>query len=211
MNKISSFIEYTNLKPYATKKDIIRLCKQAIKYNFYAVCVNPFYVKLCKKILEGTPVKVCSVVGFPLGATTTATKVFEAKQAIKDGADEIDVVVNLSALKSNDFKSVYKEIKTLREVTKNKVLKLIIETCYLTKEEKIKICNIAKKAKVDFIKTSTGFGKSGAKESDVRLIKSIVGEKIGIKASGGIKNKKTALKMIKLGATRIGTSSLIKD
>lgn len=209
VENISKFIDYTNLKPYATKDDIIKLCKEAIRYNFYSVCVAPIYVKLCKSILKDSDVKVCSVVGFPLGNSTTDTKVFEAKEAIQNGADEIDMVINISALKSADFKSVYEDIKAVRDATKGKILKVIIETCYLTKEEKIKAVKIVEKTKADFIKTSTGFGASGAKLSDIRLIKCIVSSKIGIKAAGGIRDKKTALKMLKAGADRIGTSSLI--
>lgn len=208
-NDISKLIDYTNLKPTATEKDIIKLCREAIRYNFYCVCVSPIYVKLCKSILKNTDVKVCSVVGFPLGNSTTNTKVFEAQEIIKNGADEIDMVINISALKSADFRSVYEDIKAVRRVTKGKILKVIIETCYLTNEEKIKVAKIVKKAKADFIKTSTGFGTYGAKVSDVKLIKSVVSNEVGIKAAGGIKDKETALKMLKAGATRIGTSSLI--
>lgn len=208
-NDISKLIDYTNLKPTATERDIIKLCREAIRYNFYCVCVSPIYVKLCKSILKNTDVKVCSVVGFPLGNSTTNTKVFEAQEIIKNGADEIDMVINISALKSADFRSVYEDIKAVRRVTKGKILKVIIETCYLTNEEKIKVAKIVKKAKADFIKTSTGFGTYGAKVSDVKLIKSIVSNELGIKAAGGIKDKETALKMLKAGATRIGTSSLI--
>lgn len=208
-NDISKLIDYTNLKPTATESDIIKLCREAIRYNFYCVCVSPIYVKLCKSILKNTDVKVCSVVGFPLGNSTTNTKVFEAQEIIKNGADEIDMVINISALKSADFRRVYEDIKAVRRVTKGKILKVIIETCYLTNEEKIKVAKIVKKAKADFIKTSTGFGTYGAKVSDVKLIKSIVSNELGIKAAGGIKDKETALKMLKAGATRIGTSSLI--
>ncbi|MEN3013139.1 MAG: deoxyribose-phosphate aldolase [Endomicrobiia bacterium] len=209
--EIAKFIEYTNLKPYATEKDIIKLCKEAIRYGFFGVCVNPVYVKLCKEILKNTNVRICSVVGFPLGCNTTKVKVLESQQVICDGADEIDMVINLSALKSGNYEEVYKDISFVRKATEGKILKVILEVCYLTKKEKVIAVEIAKKAKADFIKTSTGFGTSGANVEDIKLIKSIVKENIGIKAAGGIKDKNTALKMIKAGADRIGTSSLIKD
>jgi deoxyribose-phosphate aldolase len=212
--KIAALIDHTLVKANATYKDIIRICKEAKKYKFASVCVNPIYVSLCKKILRNTNVKVCSVVGFPLGATTTAIKVDEAKEAVKNGADEIDMVINIGALKSGDYKLVLDDIKSVREITRGKILKVIIETAYLTKKEKVKVCKLAEQAGVDFVKTSTGFGPSGATAEDVRLIKSVVGARIGVKAAGGIRTLEDVIKMLNAGATRIGTSasvSIVKD
>jgi deoxyribose-phosphate aldolase len=207
--KIAALIDHTLVKANATYKDIIRICKEAKKYKFASVCVNPIYVSLCKKILRNTNVKVCSVVGFPLGATTTAIKVDEAKEAVKNGADEIDMVINIGALKSGDYKLVLDDIKSVREITRGKILKVIIETAYLTKKEKVKVCKLAEQAGVDFVKTSTGFGPSGATAEDVRLIKSVVGTRIGVKAAGGIRTLEDVIKMLNAGATRIGTSASV--
>jgi deoxyribose-phosphate aldolase len=212
--KIAALIDHTLVKANATYKDIIRICKEAKKYKFASVCVNPIYVSLCKKILRNTNVKVCSVVGFPLGATTTAIKVDEAKEAVKNGADEIDMVINIGALKSGDYKLVLDDIKSVREITRGKILKVIIETAYLTKKEKVKVCKLAEQAGVDFVKTSTGFGPTGATAEDVRLIKSVVGARIGVKAAGRIRTLEDVIKMLNAGATRIGTSasvSIVKD
>jgi len=206
-NYVASIIDHTLLKANATKNDIIKLCEEAKEYDFAAVCVNPYYVSLAKKNLEKTKIKVATVIGFPLGCTTKTVKVIETRDAIANGADEIDMVINISALKSGDEMYVLDEIKTIREASYGKILKVIIETAYLTREEKIKACKIAKDAKIDFVKTSTGFAPSGATIEDVKLMKSVVGNKIGVKASGGIKDLKTAIDMIKAGATRIGTSS----
>jgi deoxyribose-phosphate aldolase len=207
--KIAALIDHTLVKANATYKDIIRICKEAKKYKFASVCVNPIYVSLCKKILRNTNVKVCSVVGFPLGATTTAIKVDEAKEAVKNGADEIDMVINIGALKSGDYKLVLDDIKSVREITRGKILKVIIETAYLTKKEKVKVCKLAEQAGVDFVKTSTGFGPTGATAEDVRLIKSVVGARIGVKAAGGIRTLEDVIKMLNAGATRIGTSASV--
>ena len=214
MNKITtryiaSLIDHTLLKPNATKNDITKLCEEAKEYGFAAVCVNPCYVSLAKKTLEKTHIKVATVIGFPLGANTKIAKLVEARDAIANGADEIDMVINISLLKSGDEISVFDEIKIIREATLGKILKVIIETAYLTREEKIKICKIIKDAKADFVKTSTGFAPQGATVEDIKLIKSVIGSRIGIKASGGIRDFKTAVEMIKAGATRIGTSSSI--
>ena len=209
-NYISSLIDHTLLKPTATKQDIVKLCEEAKKYGFFAVCVNPMYVSFCKSLLRDTSVKVCTVIGFPLGATTTAVKVFESKEAIDNGADEIDMVINVSALRSKDYNYVLEDISAVREVTKGKILKVIIETAYLNEEEKIKACELAKEAKADFVKTSTGFAPTGATAEDVSLMRKIVGLEMGVKASGGIRTIKDVLKMIKAGANRIGTSSSVE-
>jgi deoxyribose-phosphate aldolase len=209
-NYIASLIDHTLLKPTATKQDIVKLCEEAKKYGFFAVCVNPMYVSFCKSLLRDTNVKVCTVIGFPLGATTTAVKVFESKEAIDNGADEIDMVINVSALRSKDYNYVLEDISAVREVTKGKILKVIIETAYLNEEEKIKACELAKEAKADFVKTSTGFAPTGATVEDVSLMRKIVGLDMGVKASGGIRTIKDVLKMIKAGANRIGTSSSVE-
>jgi len=212
--EIASLIDHTLLKANATEEEIIKLCEEAKEYGFASVCVNPVYVSLCKQLLKGTNIKVCTVVGFPLGATTSNVKAFEAKEAIANGADEIDMVINIGALKSGNYQLVLDDIKAVREATRGKILKVIIETAYLTKEEKIKACELAKQAEADFVKTSTGFAPTGATVEDVALMKSVVGPKIGVKASGGIRTLEDALKMVKAGATRIGTSasvSIVKD
>ena len=204
---IASIIDHTLLKANVSKIDIIRLCEEAKKYKFAAVCINPYYVGLAKENLKKTNIKIATVVGFPLGSTTKIAKLIETRDVIAQGADEIDMVINISALKSGDEFYVFDEIKSLREATYGKILKVIIETAYLSREEKIKACKIAKEANVDFVKTSTGFAPQGATVEDVKLMKTVVGNKIGVKASGGIKDLKTAIEMIKAGATRIGTSS----
>jgi deoxyribose-phosphate aldolase len=209
-NYIASIIDHTLLKPTATKQDIVKLCEEAKKYGFFAVCVNPMYVSFCKSLLRDTRVKVCTVIGFPLGATTTAVKVFESKEAIDNGADEIDMVINVSALRSKDYNYVLEDISAVREVTKGKILKVIIETAYLNEEEKIKACELAKEANADFVKTSTGFAPTGATVEDVSLMRKIVGLDMGVKASGGIRTIEDVLKMIKAGANRIGTSSSVE-
>jgi len=204
---IASIIDHTLLKANITKHDIIKLCEEAKKYKFAAVCVNPYYVWLAKENLKKTNVKVATVIGFPLGSTTKVAKLMETRDVIAQGADEIDMVINISALKSGDEFYVLDEIKILREATYGKILKVIIETAYLSRDEKIKACKIAKEAKADFVKTSTGFAPQGATVEDVKLMRSVVGSKMGVKASGGVKDLKTAIDMIKAGATRIGTSS----
>ncbi len=206
---VAALIDHTLLKPNATQEEIVKLCEEAKKYNFASVCVNPTYVSLCKQLLKDTPVKVCTVVGFPLGATTPTVKAIEAKEAIANGADEIDMVINISALKSGNYQLVLDDIKAVREATRGKILKVIIETAYLTKEEKIKACELAKQAGADFVKTSTGFGPSGATAEDVALMRSVVGPKMGVKASGGIRTLADAKKMIQAGATRIGASASV--
>jgi len=208
---VARYIDHTNLKPNASKEDIIRLCNEAIQYGFYAVCVNPYRVKLASEYLrcKNAPVKVASVVGFPLGATPTEVKVFEAQRAIEDGADEVDMVINIGALKDGDYDYVRNDIAEVVSVAhaRGAKVKVIIEACYLTEEEKVKACELAKEAGADFVKTSTGFGTGGATVEDVRLMRRTVGPEMGVKAAGGIRTYEKAVEMIKAGATRIGTSS----
>ena len=205
---LAKYIDHTILKAPAAQSDIERLCKEAAQYGFASVCVNPFWVPFCVKLLKGGGVAVCTVVGFPLGANTTAAKVFETESAVKQGAGEIDMVINIGALKSGMFDAVEEDIKAVRAASKNKILKVIIETSYLTDEEKIKVCKISAACGADFVKTSTGFSDKGATVQDVRLMARAGAVKV--KASGGIKTKEDALKMIDAGAVRIGTSSGIQ-
>ena len=205
--ELNSYIDHTLLCPTATPDDICKLCDQAKKYNFYAVCVNSCYVFLASNELLGTNVKIVATVGFPLGASSTKTKREEAKRCIKDGADEIDMVINIGFLKHNLFKSVREEISAVKKVVGDKVLKVIIETCYLTEEEIRIACNICVRAGADFVKTSTGFGPGGATFEDVKLILNEVNDQVKVKASAGIRDAKTAIKYIELGVHRIGTSS----
>lgn len=204
---LNKYIDHTLLKPIATKNDIINLCNEAKEYNFFSVCVNSCYVKLAKKELKKSDVKVCSVIGFPLGAMSTKAKVYETKRALKDGADEIDMVINIGFLKSKDYKKVYKDIKAVKKAMPKNTLKVILETCYLTDEEITKASELALKAKADFIKTSTGFGTGGATIEAVKLMKSVAGDNIKIKASGGIRDTKTAQEYIDLGVERLGVSA----
>lgn len=204
---ISSYIDYTNLKANCTDEDIRILCNTAIEHVYASVCVNPNYVALAKEILANTQIKVCTVVGFPLGANTLKTKICEAKQAIKAGADEIDLVVNISKLVQNDFHYIEHEINKIKSIAKNKVLKVIVETCYLTTEQKEKVAKLLLKTKAEFIKTSTGFGPEGAKIEDIKMWREILGAKKYIKAAGGIKTYQEAIEFINAGANRIGTSS----
>jgi len=212
--ELNNYIDHTNLKNTATLKDIEKLCNEAIEYHFASVCVYPYYVPLCKKLLDKTPVAVCTVIGFPMGENTKETKVFEAINAIENGASEIDMVINISALKNKDYKYIKEEIEEIRDAIDGKVLKVIIETCLLTEEEIIKMTQICNETFVNFIKTSTGFGTYGARVEDVKLINDNRNEVLEIKASGGIKTLKDAEDMINAGATRIGTSngvSIMKD
>lgn len=210
-DELAPYVDHTGLKPDLITDDIEGLCNEAIKYSFASVCVNPCHVSTAKEFLKDSNVKVCTVIGFPLGATTTEVKVFESSQAIKNGAAEIDMVLNIGALKEEKYDYVVKDIKAVCESCEGKALvKVIIETCLLNKNQIIKACELAVSANADYVKTSTGFSLSGAKESDVVLMKETVGKSIGVKASGGIKDMKTMIKMIKAGATRIGTSSSVK-
>ena len=207
MIEINKYIDHTILKATATEEDIIQLCKEAVEYDFFSVCVNSGYVSLAKKNLSGSNVKVCTVVGFPLGAMSTAAKVFEATKALEDGAEEVDMVINIGELKSKNFQKVEEEIAEIKKAIGDKVLKVIIETCYLTPEEIVEASELAVKAKADFVKTSTGFGNDGAKLENIELMKNAVDGQAKIKASGGIKNLDTALSYIEAGVERIGTSS----
>lgn len=205
--EINRYIDHTLLKPTASEKDIINLCKEAIEYKFYSVCVNSCYVRLAKEFTKNSNVKVCSVIGFPLGAMSTKAKVFEAKQAVEDGADEIDMVINIGFLKSQNYLAVLKDITDVKNAIGKIPLKVILEISELSKNEIIKACEICLDAKADFVKTSTGFSKSGATLTAVRIMKKTVRENAKIKASGGIRDYDTAIKYIESGAERLGTSS----
>lgn len=212
MNKaqIAKMIDHTILKAEATESEIIKLCKEAIHYDFASVCVNPSMVPVAAKELKGTHVKVCTVIGFPLGATTTEVKVFETKDVIEKGATEVDMVINVGKLKERNLEYVKNDIKAVVEAAKGKALtKVIIETCLLTEEEKIIACKLSKEAGSDFVKTSTGFSRGGATVEDIKLMRETVGPEMGVKASGGVRSKKDALAMIENGATRIGASASI--
>ena len=207
---LNKYIDHTILKATASSTDVQKLCEEAIEHEFYSICVNGCYVADAKHLLQGTDVKVAAVVGFPLGAMTTAAKVFEAKEAVENGASEIDMVINIAKLKDGEFEFVENEIRQIKEVIGDNVLKVIIETCYLTDEEKVKACELSLAAKADFVKTSTGFGTGGATYEDVKLMKSVVGNNAKVKASGGVRDKETAQKYVDLGAERLGTSSGIE-
>lgn len=207
---LNKYIDHTILKATASSADVQKLCAEAIEHEFYSVCVNGCYVADAKHLLQGTNVKVAAVVGFPLGAMTTAAKVFEAKEAVENGASEIDMVINIAKLKDREFEFVENEIRQIKEAIGDNVLKVIIETCYLTDEEKVKACELSLVAKADFVKTSTGFGTDGATYEDVKLMKSVVGDNAKVKASGGVRDKETAQKYVDLGAERLGTSSGIE-
>ena len=208
---ISKTIDHTLLKPDASKDGVEKLCKEAVEYKFKAVCVNPSHIELCKKLLKDTEVKVATVVGFPLGANTTETKVFETKDSVLKGADEIDMVINIGALKEGDHQLVGNDIRAVVNACEGKaIVKVIIETCLLTDDEKRKACELSMSAGAHFVKTSTGFSTGGATVEDVALMKSVVGSNLEVKASGGVRDRETALLMIEAGATRIGTSSGIK-
>ena len=205
--KLNKMIDHTILKADAKREDVVRYCEEAKKYDFMSVCVNSCNVKIVKKALEGSDVKVCCVVGFPLGAMATEAKAFEAKYCVDNGADEIDMVINIGALKDENYDYVKKDIEEVVKASSGKVVKVIIETCLLSDEEKKKACELAKEAKADFVKTSTGFSTGGATVEDVKLMKSVVGDELKVKASGGVRTKEDAMKMIEAGADRIGASS----
>ncbi|WP_297423075.1 deoxyribose-phosphate aldolase [Clostridium sp.] len=207
---IAKFIDHTILKPEAIVEDVKRLCKEAKEYKFASVCVNGCHAKLVSTELAGSDVKTCVVVGFPLGAMTKEGKAFETSQAIENGATEIDMVINVGALKDKNYNLLKEDIEAVVNAAKGKaIVKVIIETCLLTDEEKVKACEIAKEAKADFVKTSTGFGAGGATKEDIALMRKTVGESLGVKASGGIRDFKTAMEMINAGASRIGASASI--
>ena len=205
--KRSKYIDHTLLKPDTTKEQIIQLCKEAKEYDFASVCVNPCWIETARKELAGSDVNVCVVIGFPLGAMTSASKVFEAKDAIERGADEVDMVLNVGWLKDGDDAAVTNEIKAVKEAVGSHVLKVIIEACLLTNDEKVRACQDAEKAGADFVKTSTGFSTGGATVEDVALMKKTVGDRLKVKAAGGIRTKEAMDDMIAAGAERIGTSN----
>ncbi|RKD21521.1 deoxyribose-phosphate aldolase [Caminicella sporogenes DSM 14501] len=208
--ELQKYIDHTLLKPQATEEQIIKVCSEAKKYGFASVCVNPYYTSLVRKELEGTDVKTCVVIGFPLGANTKEVKAFETKQAIENGAQEVDMVINIGALKDKKYDVVRDDIKAVVDAAKGKALvKVIIETCLLTDEEKIKACEIAKEAGADFVKTSTGFSTGGATVEDVKLMRKTVGPDMGVKASGGVRSKEDAEAVINAGANRIGASASV--
>lgn len=208
MIALNKYIDHTLLKATATEEDIKNLCNEAKTHQFFSVCVNSCYVSLAKAELENSNVKVCSVIGFPLGAMSTKAKVEETKQALKDGADEIDMVLNIGFLKSKNFDAVWKDIEAVKKVMPHNTLKVILETCYLEEIEIIKASELAINSGADFIKTSTGFGTSGATLNDIKLMKSVAKKcNVKIKASGGIRDTKTAKAYIEAGAERIGTSN----
>ncbi|MCB1199328.1 MAG: deoxyribose-phosphate aldolase [Leptospiraceae bacterium] len=203
-------IDHTLLKAEATEEDVRKLCAEAAKNCFMSVCVNPAYVALSAKLLRGTGVKVCTVVGFPLGATPTRVKELETRIAIDEGADEIDMVINIGAMKSGNYKLVESDIRGVVRATRGNVIsKVILETCYLTKEEIRKASELSKAAGANFVKTSTGFGPGGAKAEDIRIMREVVGDTMGVKASGGVRDHETALNLIMAGASRIGASASV--
>ena len=207
--EMAQFIDHTLLKPEASRDDIIKLCKEAKEHVFASVCVNPTNVALAAEQLKDSPVKVCTVIGFPLGANTSLVKALETKDAVANGADEIDMVINVGALKSKDYEFVKKDIAAVVDAACGNLVKVIIETCLLTDDEKIKVCELAKEAGADYVKTSTGFNKSGATAADIALMRKTVGNNMGVKASGGVRNTDQAREMIKAGASRIGASASI--
>jgi deoxyribose-phosphate aldolase len=207
-NNVAKMIDHTLLKADATKDQIEKICAEAKEYNFASVCVNPTWVKLSSDLLNGTEVKVCTVIGFPLGASTPETKAVETKNAIENGATEVDMVINIGALKGGDNELVERDIRAVVDAAKGKALtKVIIETCLLTEEEKVRACELSVKAGADFVKTSTGFSTGGATAEDIALMRKTVGPDLGVKASGGVRSAEDAQKMIEAGATRIGASS----
>ncbi|AOF53038.1 deoxyribose-phosphate aldolase [Rodentibacter caecimuris] len=203
---LAKYIDHTALTAEKNEQDILTLCDEAMKYGFYSVCINSGYIPLAKEKLAGSEVKICTVVGFPLGANLTSVKAFETQEAIKAGANEIDMVINVGWIKSNKWQAVKEDIQAVLNACNGVPLKVILETCLLSKEEIIKACEICRELGVIFVKTSTGFSKGGATVEDVALMKKIVGN-IGVKASGGVRDTKTALAMIEAGATRIGASA----
>ena len=210
MEKLNTkLFDHTILKADAAREAVLRVCREAKECGFMSVCVNSFYTSMVKKELEGTDVKVCTVVGFPLGQMSSKAKAAEAAIAIEDGADEIDMVINVAALKDGEEETVYQDILAVRRACEKQTLKVIIETCLLTDEQKRAACRLAERAGADFVKTSTGFSAGGATAEDVTLMRSEVGTRLGVKASGGIRDKETAQRMIDAGASRLGTSATI--
>lgn len=208
--EMNKYFDHTLLAANATRSEVEQLCKEAKEYDFMSVCVNPYFVPLAKKELAGSDVKVCTVIGFPLGQMSTKAKVFEANDAVKMGADEVDMVINVSALKDQDYDYVRNEIHEIKEACEGKLLKVILECCYLSKEEIKKASELAKEAGADFVKTSTGFGKGGAKAEDVKIMRETVGSDMGVKAAGGIHTLADFKAMVEAGANRIGCSHSIQ-
>ena len=208
--ELNKYIDHTLLKPEATKKQITKLCEEARQYDFASVCVNTCYVPLAKQLLAGSDVKVCCVVGFPLGAMDTVSKAFEAKTAVENGAQEVDMVINIGALKDKNYDYVTKDIAAVVEASKPAIVKVIIEACLLTDEEKVEACKCSMNAKAEFVKTSTGFSTHGATPEDVALMKKTVGDICKVKAAGGVRSYDDAMKMIEAGADRLGCSAGIK-
>ncbi|MDA5108649.1 deoxyribose-phosphate aldolase [Brevibacillus thermoruber] len=204
---LNKYIDHTLLKPETTAAMIDKLCAEAKEHNFASVCVNPFWVKRCAELLKGTDVKVCTVIGFPLGASTPAVKAAETRDAIANGATEVDMVLNIGALKSGDLELVKADVKAVKEAAGSVLVKVILETGLLTDEEKVTACKLCVEAGADYVKTSTGFGHGGATVEDVALMRKTVGPNVGVKASGGVRDRAAALAMIEAGASRIGTSS----
>lgn len=210
-NKLSSFIDHTVLKPETGIDKIKQICEEALKYDFASVCINPCNVKLASGLLKGSKTKVCTVIGFPLGANTTAVKVYETEDAIKNGAEEIDMVINIGRLKDKEYGFVQNDIEEIVKAAKGKaIVKVIIETCLLTEEEKVMACKLAKEAGADFVKTSTGFSTGGATVEDIKLMREVVGDDMGVKASGGVRSHADAVAMIDAGASRIGASASVQ-
>ncbi len=205
--KLNKMIDHTLLKPEAREEDIKKLCEEAVRYDFKSVCVNPCWVAVASELLAESDVKVCTVIGFPLGASHSKVKEFEVKNAVENGADEIDMVINIGFLKSKKYDLVENEIKNIVKVAGGRIVKVILETCMLDREEIVKACEVCTRAGADFVKTSTGFSTEGANVKDIELMRENISEKMQVKASGGIRDLKTALEMINAGATRIGTSS----
>lgn len=208
--KKSKYIDHTLLKPQSTKEQILNLCNEAIQHDFASVCVNPYWVKLCSEKLKDTDIMVCTVIGFPLGATTSETKAFETRQAIENGADEIDMVMNIGAFKSHDYEAVIHDIKAVVKAADGKCVKVILETCLLSDEEIAKACECCVTAKATFVKTSTGFSTAGANPHVVEIMVNAVKGKCQVKAAGGVRTPQDLEKMIEIGANRIGTSSGIQ-
>lgn len=205
--EIAAMIDHTQLKAFANAEQIQKLCAEAAQYHFASVCVNPCYVSLAAQCLKDTGVKVCTVIGFPLGANTSACKAFETKDAITNGAEEVDMVINVGAMKSGDYESIEKDIRAVVEAANGTLVKVIIETCYLTDEEKVIACKAAAKAGADYVKTSTGFGTAGATAADVALMKASIPETMKVKAAGGIHSYEEAVALVQAGASRIGASA----
>ena len=207
---LSPLIDHTLLKPEAVGAQVEALCAEALTYGFASVCVNPLWVSLAASLLRGSPVRTCTVVGFPLGASTLRAKAFEAEEAQKDGAQEVDMVLAIGLAKAGDWETVRKDLEGLRSVVQSpSVLKVILETCLLDEAEKTRACELALEAGLDFVKTSTGFSTGGATEADVALMRRVVGPRLGVKASGGIRTYETALQMVRAGATRLGLSASV--